>query len=48
MTLCNLGTFCPLGRPEGKWREYPPLPYHRDIEKLLAEVEKNENGAFWG
>lgn len=32
----------------GKWREYPPLPYHRDIEKLLAEVEKNENGAFWG
>lgn len=32
----------------GKWLTYPPLPYHRDIEKLLAEVEKNENGAFWG
>lgn len=32
----------------GKWLNYPPLPYHRDIEKLLAEVEKNENGAFWG
>lgn len=32
----------------GKWREYLLLPYHRDIEKLLAEVEKNENGAFWG
>jgi len=31
-----------------RWKAYPPLPYHRGIEKLLAEVEKNENGAFWG
>lgn len=31
-----------------KWRKYPPLPFHRDIEKLLAEVERNESGAFWG
>jgi hypothetical protein len=31
-----------------KWRPYPPLPFHRDIEKLLQEVEKNETGAFWG
>jgi hypothetical protein len=31
-----------------KWREYPPLPFHARIEKLLDEVEKNENGAFWG
>lgn len=31
-----------------RWRPYPPLPYHRDIEKLLQEVEKNETGAFWG
>lgn len=31
-----------------KWRKYPPLPSHRDIEKLLAEVDKNECGAFWG
>jgi len=31
-----------------KWREYPPLPFHARIEKLLEEVEKNENGAFWG
>lgn len=31
-----------------RWKPYPPLPYHRDIEKLLAEVEKNETGAFWG
>lgn len=31
-----------------KWRLFPPLPYHRDIEKLLQEVEKNESGAFWG
>jgi len=31
-----------------RWKPYPPLPYHRDIEKLLAEVEKSENGAFWG
>lgn len=31
-----------------KWRPYPPLLFHRDIEKLLQEVEKNEIGAFWG
>lgn len=31
-----------------RWKPYPPLPYHRDIEKLLDEVEKNETGAFWG
>ena len=31
-----------------KWRPSPPLPFHRDIEKLLQEVEKNETGAFWG
>jgi hypothetical protein len=31
-----------------KWRPYPPLPYHRDIEKLLKEVEKSEIGVFWG
>ena len=31
-----------------KWREYPPLWFHVRIEKLLEEVEKNENGAFWG
>jgi hypothetical protein len=31
-----------------RWKTYPPLPYHRDIEKLLEEVEKNETGAFWG
>lgn len=31
-----------------KWREYPPLPFHARIEKLLDEVEKNENGVFWG
>jgi hypothetical protein len=31
-----------------KWRQYPPMPFHARIEKLLDEVEKNENGAFWG
>jgi hypothetical protein len=31
-----------------RWRQYPPLPFHRDIERLLDEVEKNETGAFWG
>lgn len=36
------------GDRNSKWRPYPPLPYHRDIEKLLQEVEKNETGAFWG
>ena len=32
----------------GKWRAYQPLPSQRDIQKLLSEVEKNDNGAFWG
>ena len=32
----------------GKWRSYPPLPYHRDLEKLLKEVDRNDSGAFWG
>ncbi len=31
-----------------KWRSYSPLSFHRDLEKLLQEVEKNESGAFWG
>lgn len=31
-----------------RWKPCPPPPYHRDIENLLAEVEKNEMGAFWG
>jgi hypothetical protein len=33
---------------DGSWIHYLPLPFHRDIEKLLQEVEKNESGAFWG
>ena len=32
----------------GYWCRYQQLPFHRDLEKLLAEVDKNENGAFWG
>jgi len=31
-----------------RWCKYPPMPFHRDLEKLLEEVEKNETGAFWG
>ena len=32
----------------GRWCHYQKLAFHRDLEKLLGEVEKNENGAFWG
>jgi hypothetical protein len=32
----------------GRWIAYEPLPFHRDLEKLLAEVDDNRNGAFWG
>lgn len=31
-----------------QWQPYAPLPCHRDIEKLLQEVENNPTGAFWG
>jgi hypothetical protein len=33
---------------DGSWSQYEPLPFHRQIEKLLDVVEKNETGAFWG
>ena len=31
-----------------KWRPYPTLPFHRDFEILLQEVDRNVTGAFWG
>ena len=31
-----------------KWHKYPHCPPNRDIGKLLAEVEKDPNGIFWG
>ncbi len=31
-----------------QWQSYSPLPFHRDIEKLLQAVEKNESCVFWG
>jgi len=33
---------------DGGWLQYEALPYHRQIEKLLDEVDKNETGAFRG
>jgi hypothetical protein len=33
---------------DGGWCQYEPLPFHRQIEKLLDEVDKNETGAFCG
>ena len=31
-----------------RWRIYDPLPSDKDIEKMLAEVEKDPTGVFWG
>lgn len=33
---------------DSQWQPYAPLPIHRDIEKLLQVVEKNETGLFFG
>ena len=31
-----------------KWRGYEPRPSARDFESLLAEVESDPTGIFWG
>jgi hypothetical protein len=32
----------------GRWHIFEPFPSETDIEKLLAEVEKDSSGIFWG
>ena len=32
----------------GRWHLFAPHPASCDIEKLLAEVENNSTGIFWG
>jgi hypothetical protein len=31
-----------------RWHLFEPYPSDKDIEKLLAEVEKDPTGIFWG
>ncbi|HTP63930.1 MAG TPA: DUF3024 domain-containing protein [Geobacteraceae bacterium] len=31
-----------------RWQLYEPRPSDKDIEKMLAEVEKDTAGVFWG
>lgn len=31
---------------DNQWQPYSSLPFHRDIERLLQAVEKNESGVF--
>lgn len=31
-----------------RWHLFEPYPADKDIEKLLAEVEKDATGIFWG
>ena len=31
-----------------KWHLYEPYPEHKDIEKLLGEVQRDKTGIFWG
>ncbi len=31
-----------------RWQSFDPHPSDTDIEKLLAEVEKDSTGLFWG
>ena len=32
----------------GRWHLFDPYPSDKDVEKLLAEVEKDSTGIFWG
>ena len=32
----------------GRWRLFEPFPSGKDIEKLLAEVDRDSCGSFWG
>lgn len=31
-----------------RWHLFEPFPSDKDIEKMLAEVEKDTTGIFWG
>jgi hypothetical protein len=31
-----------------RWHRYPGTPSARDVGMLLAEIEHNATGAFWG
>jgi hypothetical protein len=31
-----------------KWHLFEPYPESKDIEKLLAEVQRDQTGIFWG
>jgi len=35
-------------RQDLKWHPYEPLPESRSLEKLVAEVDKDPHGAFFG
>ena len=30
------------------WHEYPDLPWARDVDDLLAEIESDPTAIFWG
>jgi len=35
-------------RADLKWHGYEPLPFSRSLEKILAEIDQDPNGCFWG
>jgi len=43
-SLCTL--YC--AERNSKWHEYPLVAPTRDFDALLAEVEKDPTGIFWG
>ena len=38
---------CPNFRAQGGWRPYPVQP-SRDLDKLIAILDQDTNGIFWG
>lgn len=31
-----------------RWHEYPQLPFARDIDELLTEIDRDPTAIFWG
>ena len=35
-------------RASGKWQSYEPLPSSRDLAELVAEIDRDPHGCFFG
>lgn len=43
----NWSLYCPNFGQKNSWRPYPDQP-SRDLNRLIATIDTDPNGAFWG